>query len=74
MAGLVLGIISLLAWFIPLCGLPVSVTGIVLSALGRRDPTARGMATAGLVLSIIGVVASIINAVLGAYLGVRGEL
>lgn len=68
-ASLVLGIISLLislgfgaagmGWIGSICG----IVGIVLGALGRKDPEKRGMATAGLVMSIIalswGVIATI---------------
>lgn len=54
-AGLVLGIISMFAWLIPVLGLVVALLGIVFSALGRRFIVRRGMATAGLVLSIIGL-------------------
>ena len=68
--GLVLGIItavsSLVGWLSSLLGifallgfvafLVCGVLGIVFSALGRRSTTKRGAATAGLILSIIGLV------------------
>jgi len=41
-------------------GLPVSIVGIILSALGRRSVRRRTMATVGLVLSIISLVVIIV--------------
>ena len=71
-AGLVLGIISMIAWLLPIVGLPISIVGIVLAAQGRRSVSRRTLATVGLVLSIIALVLTLINAALGAYLRVRG--
>ena len=60
-ASVVLGIISLvigifsagsLGWL----GAILAVVGIILGALGRKNPEKKGMATAGLVCSIIGVI------------------
>ena len=57
-ASLVLGIISIvfvfsggLAWI----GVIIGIVGIILGALGRRDIERKGLATAGLVCSIIAV-------------------
>mgnify|MGYP000037597210 CR=1 FL=1 len=36
-AGLVLGITSLLAWLLPLLGYPVSIVGIIMGALGKKS-------------------------------------
>lgn len=58
-AALVLGIIALVCCFIPgaaLIGLIVSVIGVVLGALGRKDPQKAGIATGGLVCSIIALI------------------
>ena len=71
-AGLVLGIISMLAWLLPICGLPVAIVGIVLSALGRKSVSRRTMATVGLVLSIIGLVLTLGNAALGVLMALPG--
>lgn len=62
-ASLVLGIVSIVFSLIP--GLPwvgaiAGLVGIILGALGRKDAEKKGMATAGLVCSIIGTVLSII--------------
>lgn len=64
-ASLVLGIVScVIAAFFALAfgwvGVLVGVVGIVLGVLARKNPqTAGGMATAGLVCSIIGTVLSL---------------
>ena len=71
--SLVLGILSLCAWFIPLCGLPVSVVGIILGALSLGS-SRRGMAIAGLILAGLGLLLSLGNAAFGAYLGMTGDL
>ena len=65
-AGLVLGIIAVIAWIIPLFGAPISIVGLVQSVRGQKSLN-KGKATAGLVLNIIGLVATIINATIGAY-------
>ena len=60
-ASLVLGILSLvigvfssglLGWL----GAIMAVVGIVLGAMGRKNPEKRGLATAGMVCSIIGLI------------------
>ena len=56
-ASLVLGICSLVFPFIGLGWLSVvlGLVGIILGALARKKETGKGMATAGLVMSIIAV-------------------
>ncbi|MEO2012916.1 MAG: hypothetical protein ABGZ53_00945 [Fuerstiella sp.] len=71
--GLVLGIIGMLAWFIPIVGFPVTIIGLICSVKGK-GATNGGSAVAGLILNIIGLVLSIINASIGAYLGATGQL
>ena len=60
-AGLILGIVSIVFAFIPhwicyLLGLVAGIVGIVISVKGRKSKDKKSMATAGLVLSIIGTV------------------
>ena len=50
-ASLVLGVINLCAWFLPICGIPLSVAGLVLGFLGMKDPSQKTLAIAGMVLS-----------------------
>jgi len=55
--GRTLGIISLIAWLLPIVGIPVAIIGIFKSS-GGRSP-------GGLSMSIIGLVLGIINAIVG---------
>ncbi len=64
-ASLVLGIFALLiglfsAGALGWLGAILGVLGIILGALGRGKPESKGIATAGLVLSIIGFIFSIL--------------
>ena len=72
-ASLVLGIIGLVAWCIPLIGLPITITGLV---LGLQDwkLSRSGLALAGAILCGLGLAAGGVNAVIGAYLGATGQL
>jgi len=73
-AGMVLGIVGLIAWIIPLFGLPIAIVGLVLSIKSMKNVNGRGMAVAGIVLSIIALVLTIINSAIGAYRGATGQL
>lgn len=67
-AGLVLGIASIVtSLFAGLIGVILGIIGLVFSIRGRRDYERRGMATAGMVCSIIGMIISVL-AILGAML------
>lgn len=70
--GLVLGIIGLIAWFIPLIGAPITIIGLIFSIIGLKS-LKRGVAIAGIVLCSIGLLATIVNASIGAYMGATGE-
>lgn len=72
-AALVLGIISIIAWFIPLAGYPITILAIVFGAKGRVSAK-KGRATAGMVLGIIFLVFTVINSILGAIQGFIGAL
>jgi hypothetical protein len=71
--ALVLGVVSLVAWFCPIVGFGVSITGPVMGSKGKQS-SARGQAIAGIVLNTIGLILTIINAAWGAYLGAQGKL
>lgn len=62
--GFILGIISLIAWLIPLFGYPVTIIGIIMSAIGIKNEK-KSQATIGLVLSIIGLVLTLANSIAG---------
>lgn len=67
LTSLILGLISIIAWIIPILGLPASIVGLVMGIIGRKS-SRRGMAIAGIILSSIFIIVSIANAALGAYL------
>jgi RNA polymerase subunit RPABC4/transcription elongation factor Spt4 len=72
-ASLVLGINSLWAFIIPLFGYPVAVVGVIMGIVGQKSSKNR-LAAAGLILSIIGLVATIVNSAIGAYQGAVSQL
>ena len=60
-AALVLGILALLiglfsAGSLGWLGAILAILGVIFGAVGRKDPEKKGLATAGLVCSIIGLV------------------
>ena len=62
-ASLVLGIVSLVLGFIPgigWVGCITAVIGTILGALGRKDPEKKGLATGGMVCSIIALALDLI--------------
>ena len=69
-ASLVLGLISIVAWIIPLIGFPTTITGLVLGIRGL-GPRRRGKAIAGILLSVIFLVLTVLSAALGAISGRR---
>lgn len=64
--GFILGLVSIVAWFIPLFGYPVTICGIVFSSKGLSSKNRHGKAVAGMVLSIIFLVVTLINSIVGA--------
>ena len=70
-AALVLGIVGILAWIIPIIGLPVGVVALILGIMGLKKSN-KGMSIAGIVLGIICLVLTIINGAIGAYQGFHG--
>ncbi|GEM_PF-831555 len=72
-ASLVLGLIGLLVWLLPILGVPLTIIGLVLGVYSRTSPK-RKLAIAGIVLCIIGLLASITNSALGVYMLTTGKL
>jgi hypothetical protein len=70
--SLVLGGIGLLAWCLPILGLPITVTGLVMGVKGLQSYK-QGAAITGIILNIIGIVLSLINAALGAYIALASQ-
>lgn len=72
-ASLVLGILSIVMWLCPLVGFAVSITGLVLGSKARAENPS-GMATAGFITSIVGLILTVINAGLGVMIALNGNL
>lgn len=66
--SLVIGVINLCAWFLPICGFPLGIVGVILGYLGMKDASQKNLAIAGMVLSGIGILLACINAVAGLFL------
>lgn len=60
-AGLVMGILCVTLFLITPCGTIFGILGLVFSIQGRRSLSRHSLATAGLVLSIIGLVMTAIS-------------
>ncbi len=71
-ASLILGIVGLIAWLLPIVGIPVTIVGIVKGVQAWKS-SKHTLAVAGVVLSIIGLVLAIINMAIGAYIGATGQ-
>jgi hypothetical protein len=70
--SLVLGIIGIFAWIIPILGLPITIVGLVFGINGLKS-LKKKTAVAGIILCILFLVLSIINASIGAYEGATGQ-
>jgi hypothetical protein len=66
--GMAFGIIGLVGWCIPVLGAMAGVAGIALATVGMKS-SRRTMALVGLMLSIASLILSLINGVVGAYIG-----
>lgn len=62
--SLVLGIVGSLGWLVPIIGLPVTIVGTVLGAVGIKTKHSRGIAIAGFVVSIVFLTASIAKGII----------
>ncbi len=70
--SMILGIVGLIIWLFPFLGFPASITGLVLG-LRAFDSPKKGMAIAGIVLCVIGISFSSVNAGIGCYMGSTGQ-
>lgn len=69
----ILGILSLFGWLLPIVGLPLSIISLIFGVKGLKSSKIK-RAKIGIILSIAGLILSIINAAYGAYLGSAGQL
>jgi hypothetical protein len=72
-ASMVLGCVGLLAWCLPILGLPVTITGLALGVRGLSSRSTKGLAIAGVALCGVGLLLSMVNAAVGAYMGATGQ-
>lgn len=63
----VLGLLNLGSWVLPICGFPMSILGLIFGFASLNSPK-RALAITGIVLSLIGLISSIINSALAAFL------
>ena len=63
-ASFILGIISSLGWLVPIVGLPITVVGIALGAIGMGNPRDRGFSIAGMIMNIVFLGAVIANGII----------
>lgn len=63
--SLTLGILSCIAWILPIVGYPICIMGIIFGIIGTRAVFSKGKAITGLVLSSVGLIATFINSFLG---------
>lgn len=63
-ASLILGIISLLAWLLPLFGYPVSIIGLILGIISNKKEKNK-FSKIGIILSAIGLGITLINSIAG---------
>ena len=68
--ALILGIVSLCAWFLPICGFPIAIIGIVLAVFGLKS-TQKALAIVAIVLCSIGLALSVGNSLLGLAVGIK---
>ncbi len=64
-ASLVLGVINLCAWFLPICGVPLSIIGLALGYFGMKDESQKTLAVIGMALCGIGLLLACGNGILG---------
>ena len=68
-AGMVIGIVSVVLCCVPYLSIALGITGLILSVKGMKSTTARGMAIAGLVCSIVGLALGIIYSIYWSVVG-----
>jgi hypothetical protein len=67
-ASLVFGLCGLLAWLMPRIGFPVALLGLA-SGAGGYDSSRKNTAVAGLILSVIALIFTIVNWSVGDLIG-----
>lgn len=70
LASFILGIVSTIAWLIPIFGAPISIVGLIMGILGVKS-SKKWMAVVGIALCGITLIAAVINGVLGAMMAIN---
>lgn len=65
---MVLGILGLVFWVTPLFGLPINIVGLCLGISAKKKAPS-GKATAGIVMTIVGLSLTAVIGIVGALLG-----
>lgn len=70
--SLVFGIVSIVfCLFLPIIWILLAIAGVILGFMSRkREPQARTMALAGIILSFVGIAANVVSMIIGAMLAV----
>ena len=71
LVGFILGLCSIIAWLIPLFGYPVCICGLIFSAKGLKSQNNKGKAITGLVLSIVFLVFTFFNSLIGMFISLE---
>ncbi|MBA4186770.1 MAG: hypothetical protein C0467_02005 [Planctomycetaceae bacterium] len=71
-ASLVLGGLGLVGWCLPIIGFPMTLTGLILGIKSMHTRN-HSQAVIGITLNVIGLILSVANAAIGAYLGATGQ-
>jgi len=69
-----LGLIGLVAWYLPILGLPITLVSIGIGLSDLAGCKGKRLTVAGIYLSLLGLMASVGNSAIGAYRGWTGEL
>jgi hypothetical protein len=70
----ILGIVGVIAWLLPLIGLPVTIAALICALVARNRGNRSGMTKTALILAIIGLTLTLINAAIGAFIGATRAL
>lgn len=61
LTAFIMGGLSIITAFFPLCGLPIAIAGLVMGLSGRRVLGLRNLATWSVLLSTVGLVLALVN-------------
>ena len=68
--SLILGLVSIISWIFPLIGYATTICGIIFGAMGLKS-SKKSLALTGLILSIIFLLATLTNSILGVILQLK---